>query len=147
MSTMSTEQQAISNTDDVIDTRDIETRISYLRSSWAETTGSNPDDYQLSEDDWKAGLSDDEAEELVKLLALADEYADQIPDWRYGETLIHEDYFVQYAQELAEDIGAYPLSRDMQWPLTYIDWDRAADALRMDYWSIDFDGETYWVRS
>lgn len=31
-----------------------------------------------------------------------------IEDWEYGATLIHENYFTEYAQELAEDSGAIP---------------------------------------
>lgn len=27
-----------------------------------------------------------------------------------------------------------------------IDWERAAEELRMDYTAVDFDGVTYWVR-
>lgn len=73
------------------------------------------------------------------------ELADEgIEDWTFGATLIHESYFKTYAQELAEDIGA--IDRDAAWPLSYIDWDAAADALKMDYTAVTFDGETYYVR-
>jgi hypothetical protein len=64
-------------------------------------------------------------------------------DW-YPVTLIRESYFEDYAQELAEDIGA--ISRDAQWPLSYIDWPRAAEALKMDYTGAEFDGVTYYFR-
>jgi hypothetical protein len=64
-------------------------------------------------------------------------------DW-YPVTLVRESYFTDYAQELAEDIGA--ISRDAQWPLACIDWDKAADELKMDYTGAEFDGVTYYFR-
>lgn len=86
----------------------------------------------------------DEVEELRILKELQDEAEDYCPDWRYGETLVHESYFVTYAQELAEDCGM--VNRDVTWPNDHIDWEAAARELRMDYTSVDFDGETYLVR-
>jgi hypothetical protein len=63
----------------------------------------------------------------------------------YEPTLIHEDYFTEYAQELAEDIGA--IDPSASWPLTCIDWDAAADALKYDYTTVRFDGDDYLIRS
>lgn len=134
----------ISNTDDMIDSRDVIARIEELKGSWADATGDDPDDYALSGDGWKAGLSEDESDELVALLALADE-GEGSPDWTYGETLVRDSCFTEYAQELAEDIGA--IKSDAGWPLYCIDWERAARDLQMDYTAVDFDGVTYWVRA
>lgn len=64
-------------------------------------------------------------------------------DW-YPVTLIRDSYFRDYAQELAEDIGA--INADATWPNNCIDWERAARELQMDYTSVEFDGVTYWVR-
>jgi hypothetical protein len=64
-------------------------------------------------------------------------------DW-YPVTLVRESYFEDYARQFAEDVGA--ISGDEQWPANCIDWERAARELRMDYSSVDFDGETYWYR-
>lgn len=135
----------IDNTEDVIDSRDVIARIEELRASWAEATGDDPDDYaSLSTDDLRAGLSDDEAEELTALQELASE-GETLSDWVHGETLIRDSYFTEYAQELAEDIGA--IGSGNQWPLYCIDWERAARELQMDYTPIEFDGVTYWARS
>ena len=68
-------------------------------------------------------------------------------EWRghwYPLGLIRESYFEEYAQELAEDIGA--IDRNPQWPLQYIDWDAACAALANDYMEVDFDGVTYLAR-
>lgn len=140
---MSDASEPITGTEDVIDSRDVIARIEYLTASFMEATGDDPDDYAMSGDDWRAGLSDDEADELVALLELA-EQGESAPDWQYGEVLIHDDYFEDYARELAEDIGA--INRDAAWPANCIDWGQAARELRVDYWSVEFKGETYWIR-
>lgn len=114
----------ISNADDIIDSRDVIARIEELEE--IETR------------------DDDEEAELAALKAFAAEGADYAPDWDYGETCIRDSYFVEYAQQLAEDIGA--INADATWPNNCIDWERAARELRMDYTAIDFDGVTYWVR-
>lgn len=113
----------IHNTDDTIDSRDIERRIGYLEG----------DDE----------LEEDEKAELSSLLALRAE-GESSGDWEYGATLIHDSYFQEYARQFADDIGA--INRDDQWPYTCIDWDAAALDLQTDYWTVDFDGETYWLR-
>jgi len=65
-------------------------------------------------------------------------------DWTYGATLINEDYFEDYAREVAQDIGA--LDSDSSWPHAYIDWPAAARALQMDYTTVEYGGDTYYVR-
>jgi antirestriction protein len=114
----------ISNSEDIIDSRDVIERIA-----------------ELTEDEDR---TEDETEELEALSALADNAEGYAPDWRYGETLIRDSYFVTYAQELADDIGA--IDSKASWPLTCIDWEQAARDLRMDYTAVDFGGVTYWVR-
>jgi Antirestriction protein (ArdA) len=59
--------------------------------------------------------------------------------------MISNSYFEQYAQELAEDIGA--INKSNEWPIYCIDWERATRELKMDYTSVDMDGETYWFRA
>ena len=116
----------ISNSEDLIDSRDIIERI---------------EDLQIDID----SLDSDEKEELDTLIELQSQCEDYSPDWQYGESLIRNSYFKEYAQELAEDIGAIP--SDLNWPACHIDWDEAADHLKMDYTSVDFDGVEYWIRS
>lgn len=82
-------------------------------------------------------------EELTALLKLQEEAEPYAADWTYGETLIRDSYFKQYAEELADDIGA--IDRNATWPLSCIDWDEAARQLQQDYTSVDFDGVTYWI--
>lgn len=124
------------NSDDVIDSREVIEAIEELRALLADA----------DED------GDEMADELAALEALADEGAG-LADWQYGETLVRDSYFEDYARELADDIGPSfcaccgSINRDAGWPMTYIDWTAAAEALQMDYTAIDFDGVTYWGRA
>ena len=76
--------------------------------------------------------------------ALAEQAEGYAADWQYGEQLIRDSYFKDYAMELAEDIGA--VDANASWPNTCIDWDQAARELQMDYTSVEFAGVTYWIR-
>jgi hypothetical protein len=158
---------SISNSDDMIDSREVISRISELaderqalvdeieeaeanvrrhHKDVLDPDGEYPEheEYRRCRDaltDWDAS---EEAEELTALKALAGEAEWYSVDWRHGVTLIRESYFTTYARDLAVDIGA--VSDDAKWPCTCIDWDEAADELKMDYTSVDFDGVTYYVR-
>lgn len=112
------------NYDDIIDSRDVIARIEELESDEDRT--------------------DEETDELDALKSLADEASGYAADWDYGEQLVRDSYFVTFAQELAEDIGA--INSDASWPNDCIDWDQAARELQIDYTSVDFDGVTYWIR-
>jgi hypothetical protein len=82
----------------------------------------------------------EDGEELTKLKAFASEFegcADK------HETLIRESHFEDYAQQLAEDIGHTATG----WPFDYVDWELAADALKQDYSTAEFNGVTYYYRS
>ena len=57
-----------------------------------------------------------------------------------NETLINDNYFEDYARDLADDIYGI---KDY-WPFSCIDWEQAADELKSDYYSVEYDGETYW---
>lgn len=78
-----------SNADDVIDSRQITSRIEYLTDYVTE----NPTNI-------------DAVDELKVLKALESEAEGYSGDWQYGATLIRDSYFEDYARELAEDIGA-----------------------------------------
>jgi len=131
---MTTMAREISNYDDVIDSRDVIERIAELE--YAEE--------HADCDGCGKGITEDDAAELAALRALQDE-AQSTPDWRYGETLIRDDYFTEYAQQLAEECDM--VSEADRWPMTCIDWEEAARQLQVDYFTVDFDGVTYWVRA
>jgi hypothetical protein len=128
--------EAIDNSAELIDSREIIARIAWLDAELSDVDfGAIGDESDELWDQWH---------ELEQLRALADQ-ASGYGDWEYGETLISDDHFEAYAKELAEDIGA--IDSDAKWPAYCIDWERAADELRQDYTSYDFGGQTYWGRS
>jgi chromosome segregation ATPase len=86
---------------------------------------------------------EDIREELEMLEALAEEGEQYSEDWKYGATLIRENYFTDYCKELCEDIGDIP--KDLP-PYIVIDWDTTAENLKVDYTTIDFGTETFYVR-
>jgi hypothetical protein len=126
----------ITNSDDVIDSRDVIARIEELNELML--IGPDGDLPGTSEE------IEELKEELKVLEELAQEGADYSSDWQYGSTLIRGSYFKEYAMELAEEIGA--INPNATWPNNCIDWDRAERELRMDYSPIEFDGVTYWIR-
>lgn len=130
--------QDIDNTADVIDVRDIIARVEELEPIAITVAGESDDP-----------LTEDETQEYTALSALLADLAGNGGDeqWRgdwYPVTLIRDSYFKEYAQELAEEIGA--IQANAQWPCRCIDWDKAAWELRMDYTSAEYDGVTYWYR-
>lgn len=118
----------ISNSYDIIDSRDIVDRFGELT------------------DLIEAGCDDDEASDelgvLIGLIEAIDNYSDD--NATDGVQLIRDSCFEQYARELAEEIGA--IDSDAKWPVRCIDWKQAAEELQTDYTAIDFDGVTYWIR-
>lgn len=58
-----------------------------------------------------------------------------------GITLIREDTFTDYAREFAEDLHG----NDEASLMAYVDWDRYADSLRIDYSELTYDGHE-WLR-
>lgn len=117
----------ISNSDDIIDFRNLTDRIEELEDDGA----------------------DESREELATLRAFLDQCEDSGGDhqWRgtwYPGSAIRDSYFRDYAQQFADDIGA--IDSNAGWPNNCIDWDRAARELQHDYTSVEFGDVTYWVR-
>ena len=128
-------------TEKVLDSRDIDARIEYLESELAaigEPSTTSTDEEREAWDD-----SAEEREELERLLQLRKDCCSDEDEWQYGVQLINDDYFEEYAEELADDIG---LLKGYEWPLNCIDWSAAAQQLQQDYSSVEFMRSTYWYR-
>ena len=128
---------------DVIDVRDIITRVLELRDERDEYN-----EKMGSPDAWD-GVPDVEPEELAMLEDILSELAGYGGDWkfngdRYPVQLIAESYFQEYAQDFAEDCGM--VDTNARWPMTCIDWEQAAWGLQMDYKYILIHGTKYWYR-
>ena len=87
-------------------------------------------------------LSVSDKEELDMLREFAEECEQYSSDWEYGETLIREDYFEQYMDEMIED--CYELPKDLPYWMT-ITYDY--DALQQDYAEVKLDDGKYFIRS
>lgn len=141
----------IDNRADTIDSRDVIERIDELDGERRDLHDAIEDaEGDAERDAAKRALAEwdesAEGDELRSLQALAKEAEGYAADWHYGETLIRDSYFEDYARDLANDVHGRGV-RDAEWPFNHIDWEAAADALKADYTSVDFDGVTYWVRS
>lgn len=86
-------------------------------------------------------------DDISDVIAQVEAYVEDV-----DATVIARRYFVEYAQELAKDVGA--ISEQLasgeewgRWPLNCIDWKRAARELEHDYRSFTFDGRDYLIRS
>ena len=147
-------KRQISNSDDVIDSRDVIEAVEFLEADMEADYQTYLDEFQA--DPNETGLEDDPLaledwaeqnyaymDELNQLKELADE-GEGFGDWEYGVTLVHCSYFQDYAQQLAEDIGA--IDRTLGWPACHIDWEAAAESLKMDYSAVTFGHNTYWGR-
>ena len=126
--------QKLDLTADIIDVRGIIARFEELESAG-----------------YGMPISGDEGlkRELADLQAILEELKGNGGDeqWRgdwYPITLIRASYFRDYAQGLAEDIGA--VDSGAKWPMNCIDWDQAARELQMDYLAVEIDGVTYFYR-
>lgn len=111
----------ITNVEDIIDSRDVLERISYLEGTEDE----------------------DEKHELKMLEELAGQ-CEGHSDWGYGEALIRGEYFTEYAEDLAYELGV--ISRKAQWPIKHIDWEAAAEELKQEYAEVEFGDTTYFIR-
>lgn len=127
------------NSDDVIDSRDVIEAIEELQGEIEAKTHESDDEADVEE------VAELQAE-LDALLKLQEQAEGYCADWRHGEQLIRDSYFETYAEELADDCGMVDRKLASQWPYTCIDWERAARELQYDYTSVDFDGVTYWTR-
>lgn len=140
---------APTNSDNVIDSRDVIARIEELEDALRDLEDAADDAADdsaraaeiLAEiDAWKAG---EEGQELAALQALAAEAADYADDWQHGATLVSLGYWPTYAQELVEDTGDLPKNLPSY---IVIDWEATADNLSADYTEVYFDGAAYLVR-
>jgi hypothetical protein len=151
---MTNKTATIDNTQDVIDSRDIIARVEELTQQLQDEhadTFDDDHDYDPDADKFTEWLEDQvgehgnaEAQELITLNQLVED-ASRADDWEYGATLIHENYFTEYTEELCKDIGDMP--KELPWYIeNHIDWDGVAQEIKADYFEVDFNGEKYWVR-
>ena len=117
------------NLDDVIDSRDLQDLLD------------NAVDLLSDHEDGSFPLSDEDLAETIRVRDMLQRVADEVgSEWVHGVTLIAEDYFVEYAKELLDDIGEIPRNLPSY---IVIDWEQTAAALIVDYAEVEIEGHTY----
>ena len=144
-----------SNTDDLIDIRDIFEKIGELEdlieSRQFEIDEIKEDTNREIDDELDmllAELSDTESE-LNILTEFISDFAGYGGDEEYnGEwypgTLVRDSYWNDYCKETCEEIGDIPNNLPSY---IEIDWERTAENIQIDYSSGEYDGVTYWGRN
>lgn len=155
--------------DDLIDSRDVIERFEELdaeRQAVEDATDEAREayDYHNSENteegpewdalqeaikaqvDWHESAEADEWNALKRLI----DQCEHVSDWVHGETLINEDYFTKYIENLIDD--CYEMPKEMNsgnWPYRHMtmDYEAAAEEAKVDYEEVDFDGTTFFIRS
>lgn len=95
----------------------------------------------LTEEDFLLELDSSDGERIKEIRNLKEE----IYGWKDGVTFVKDSYFEEFARDEAENIGAFN-ARENSWPYSCIDWEKAADQLKDNYSSVEFDGLMYWYR-
>jgi len=103
--------------------------------NFMDQKGDDRDDAATDLHEWQ----EENQEELDELTSLSEE----ISEWQDGATLIPEDEFTEYCQELLEDTGDLP--KDIPHYIV-IDWEATANNLRVDYTEVEYQGTTYLVK-
>lgn len=134
---------------DIIDSREVIDRIEELYDEFLEATEAEEDidegmKYGMSDDDWRFGLTDDDAEELYSLLQF-ERSARSESEWDFGMTFIRDSHFVEYVQELITELG-YVSENMPEFIRHNIDWEGVASDLQSDYSEYEYDGVMYWAR-
>lgn len=118
------------NSEDILDTRDLETIRNRLKKELKDIKRSDNNDESI--------------EASFELVDLLDGLEQEVPEWDYGNALIREDHFEDYAQDEAESFGYMDNDNPL---LSFIDWSAWADYLLNDYSSIKIGDETYYYRN
>ena len=139
----------------ISDTRDLAIRRDELKQqvldSFLETFEHYADQTETFEDilfeeeeiqSWKEDWLD-EIEEITDIESLEDEVG---REFEHGVTLIDEDDFEEYCEDLVLDIGDLP-SDLPGYIKNNIDWGGVADDLKQDYSETEFRGTTYLYRA
>lgn len=156
----------VDNSDDVINTRDIEKKIDDLMEEIddlqkeideikekIEFNEDCPEDEKYSDkdiDDFnseiksKMEIQDDLRNELEPLNDFKSELEGYC-DWYGGDTLVRDSYIDKFIRQEIEETNSNLFDSIPSW--LEIDWESTIDNLKGDFTCGDWDGITYWVRS
>lgn len=126
-----------------LDTRDLQERLEELegertdlREAVDDAEGEEEKQTAHEELDVWEGDNLDELEALWKL-------KDEVSEWDDGNTLVPEDEWIDYVEEVLKDCGDLP--PEIPWYIE-IDWEKTAENIAQDYRTVDYLGTTYYYR-
>lgn len=137
---------------DCIDTRDLIEKRDELKQQILDSFLETFEHYEDQTDDFDDILFEEEEiqswkedwEDELKEIKEIDKIEYELgSEFDYGVTLVHEDYFEEYTEELLIDCGY--ISKDFpSW--IEIDWEATANNVKQDYTEVEYQGETYYGR-
>lgn len=133
----------------ILDTRDLSKRREELKEEILNSFLENFPQYKEMTDyfedirfeeeeleSWKEDF-EDELEEIKEIDIIEDEFGSE---FEYGVTLIDVDNWVEYVEELLEDLGYIP--KDFpSW--IKINWEATANNVEQDYIEVEYRGNSY----
>lgn len=159
----------VSNTDDIINSRDVIKRIENLQEREADVSDAEEavknarfemeeaeteDEREEAESALEAAeeelesaerdFDEDDQEELKSLLDLQSD-AEGYCDWLHGATLINEGHINKYMEEHARESYDSEVSGLPDAISSHIDWDGVAEDMTSDLTQVDFDGVTFYI--
>lgn len=144
MEVIDNNSNVIDNNSNVIDSRDIIERIEELEELLTKEYEESDNSLTFYEYIAATDFEGDTLAAEYKALKYLAEQCKDAPDWKYGVTLIHYDYFTEYCKEMLEDCGGIP--KDLPWYIEkYIDWEGVAKELKVDYYEVEFDDVIYYI--
>ena len=137
---------------DCIDTRDLIEKRDELKQQILDSFLETFEHYEDQTDDFEDILFEEEEiqswkedwEDELKEIEEIDSIEDELgSEFDYGVTLVHEDYWEEYVEELLIEIGYLPIDFP-SW--IEIDWEATANNVKQDYTEVEYQGETYYGR-
>lgn len=127
-----------------LDTRDLQERLEELEGERTDlqeavNDAEGEEEKQTAHEEldvWEG----DNLEELEALWKLKDE----VSEWDDGNTLVPEEDWIDYVEEMLKDCGDLP--RNVPWYIE-IDWEKTAEIIAQDYGTVDYLGTTYYYRN
>lgn len=138
--------------DQVLDTRDLSEKRDDLKEQILNSFKETFEHYADQTDAFEEILFNEEEiqgwkeiwEEELKEIEEIDKVEEECSEFQYGETLIHEDYFTEYCEQLCQDCGY--ISKDFPCWIE-IDWEATAANISADYSQCEYQGEQYLFRT
>ncbi len=127
---------------DNLDSRDLIDRKEELEGERDSFTVADDDGEEVESPEQWAIENPEDAAELAELIEVCEEGEGYAPDWRYGETLIHESNFTEYVQDTVCEWYTFKGLPD--W--VAVDWEATAENVKADYTTLDYQGGTYYTR-